>query len=92
MKLSAWSKRLLAGVCTAALLAGGASALALSPAALPTPEALSVTNASDAQLRAALSKLAVVYSSDTQGWQVSSPYDDASQSTASSGQYPNLLL
>lgn len=92
MKLSAWSKRLLAGVCTAALLAGGASALALSPAALPTPEALSVTNASDAQLRAALSKLAVVYSSDTHGWQVSSPYEDASLSSASCGLYPYLFL
>ena len=92
MKLSAWSKRLLAGVCTAALLAGGASALALSPAALPAPEALSVTNASDAQLRAALSKLAVVYSSDARGWQVSSPYEDASLSSASCGLYPYLFL
>lgn len=92
MKLSAWSKRLLAGVCTAALLAGGASALALSPAALPAPEAISVTNASDAQLRAALSKLAVVYSSDTHGWQVSSPYEDASLSSASCGLYPYLFL
>ena len=92
MKLSAWSKRLLAGVCTAALLAGGASALALSPAALPAPEALSVTNASDAQLRAALSKLAVVYNSDARGWQVSSPYEDASLSSASCGLYPYLFL
>ena len=92
MKLSAWSKRLLAGVCTAALLAGGVSALALSPAALPAPEALSVTNASDAQLRAALSKLSVVYSSDTHGWQVSSPYEDASLSSASCGLYPYLFL
>ena len=92
MKLSAWSKRLLAGVCTAALLAGGASALDLSPAALPAPEALSVTNASDAQLRAALSKLAVVYSSDARGWQVSSPYEDASLSSASCGLYPYLFL
>lgn len=92
MKLSAWSKRLLAGVCTAALLAGGASALALSPAALPAPEALSVTNASDAQLRAALSKLAVVYNSDARGWQVSSPYEDASLSSAFCGLYPYLFL
>lgn len=92
MKLSAWSKRLLAGVCTAALLAGGASALALSPAALPAPEALSVTNASDAQLRAALSKLSVVYNSDARGWQVSSPYEDASLSSASCGLYPYLFL
>lgn len=92
MKLSAWSKRLLAGVCTAALLAGGASALALSPAALPAPEALSVTNASDAQLRAALSKLSVVYNSDARGWQVSSPYEDASLSSASCGLYPCLFV
>jgi len=92
MKLSAWSKRLLAGVCTAALLAGGASALALSPAALPAPEALSVTNASDAQLRSALSKFTVTYDSEAEGWQIDSPYEEASMEKASCGLYPYLFV
>lgn len=94
MKLSVWSKRLLAGVCTAALLAGGASALALSPAALPAPaaETLSATNASDAQLRTALSKLTVTYDSNAKGWQISSPYEDASLDSASCGLYPYLFV
>ena len=92
MKCSVFSKRLLAGVCTAALLAGGASAFALSPAALPAPEALSVTNASDAELRTTLSKLSVVYDSNAQGWQISSPYEDASLNSASCGLYPYLFV
>lgn len=92
MKCSVFSKRLLAGVCTAALLAGGASAFALSPAALPAPEAISVTNASDAELRTALSKLSVVYDSNAQGWQISSPYEDASLNSASCGLYPYLFV
>ena len=59
MKLTGLFKRGAACLCTAAILMGGVSAFALSPALPdePAPAELSVTNAvSEAQLRSALSK------------------------------------
>ena len=38
-----------------------------------------MTNAvSEAQLRSALSKLTVTYDSEAEGWQIDSPYEEAS--------------
>ena len=93
MKLNGYCKRILAGVCTAALLVGGVSALAVSPAEVPAPAALAETNdVSEAQLRSTLSKFAVSYDSEAEGWQIDSPYEDASLQKASCGLYPYLFL
>lgn len=81
MKLTGLFKRGAACLCTAAILMGGVSAFALSPALPdePAPAELSVTNAvSEAQLRSALSKLTVTYDSEAEGWQIDSPYEEAS--------------
>ena len=72
MKLTGLFKRGAACLCTAAILMGGVSAFALTPALPdePAPAELSVTNAvSEAQLRSALSKLTVTYDSAAEGWQ-----------------------
>lgn len=72
MKLTGLFKRGAACLCTAAILMGGVSAFALSPALPdePAPAELSVTNAvSEAQLRSALSKFTVTYDSEAEGWQ-----------------------
>ena len=69
MKLTGLFKRGAACLCTAAILMGGVSAFALSPALPdePAPAELSVTNAvSEAQLRSALSKLTVTYDSEAE--------------------------
>jgi len=93
MKLNGYCKRILAGVCTAALLVGGVSALAVSPAEVSAPAALAETNdVSEAQLRSTLSKFAVSYDSEAEGWQIDSPYEDASLQKASCGLYPYLFL
>ena len=86
MKLTGLFKRGAACLCTAAILMGGVSAFALSPALPdePAPAELSVTNAvSEAQLRSALSKLTVTYDSEAEGWQIDSPYEEASMEKAS---------
>ena len=78
MKLTGLFKRGAACLCTAAILMGGVSAFALSPAAVDTatPAEISVTNAvSEAQLRSALSKFTVTYDSEAEGWQIDSPYE-----------------
>lgn len=93
MKLTGFFKRCIACLCTAAVLAGGISAFALSPAEAPVPAALSETNtATEAQLRSALSKLTVTYSSEAEGWQLDSPYEAASDSNSSCGLYPYLFV
>ena len=77
------------------ILMGGVSAFALSPALPdePAPAELSVTNAvSEAQLRSALSKLTVTYDSEAEGWQIDSPYEEASMEKASCGLYPYLFV
>lgn len=79
MKLTGSFKRAAAVLCTAAVLTCGVSALAVSPADIPAPAAVSATNsASESQLRSALSKLSVSFDSKANGWQVDSPYEDAS--------------
>ena len=88
MKLTGLFKRGAACLCTAAILMGGVSAFALSPALPdePAPAELSVTNAvSEAQLRSALSKFTVTYDSEAEGWQIDSPYEEASMEKASCG-------
>ena len=95
MKLTGLFKRGAAYLCTAAILMGGVSAFALSPALPdePAPAELSVTNAvSEAQLRSALSKLTVTYDSEAEGWQIDSPYEEASMEKASCGLYPYLFV
>ena len=77
MKLTGLFKRGAACLCTAAILMGGVSAFALSPALPdePAPAELSVTNAvSEAQLRSALSKLTVTYDSEAEGWRKTMEY------------------
>ena len=95
MKLTGLFKRGAACLCTAAILMGGVSAFALSPALPdePAPAELSVTNAvSEAQLRSALSKFTVTYDSEAEGWQIDSPYEDASMQKSSCGVYPYLFI
>ena len=95
MKSTGSFKRVLAALCTAAILMGGVSAFALSPALPDEPASaeLSVTNAvSEAQLRSALSKFTVTYDSEAEGWQIDSPYEDASMEKASCGLYPYLFV
>ena len=95
MKLTGLFKRGAACLCTAAILMGGVSAFALTPALPdePAPAELSVTNAvSEAQLRSALSKLTVTYDSEAEGWQIDSPYEEASMEKASCGLYPYLFV
>lgn len=93
MKLNGLFKRTAAVLCTAAVLTCGAPALAVSPADVPAPAAVSATNsASESQLRSALSKLSVSFDSKANGWQIDSPYEDASLEKASCGLYPYLFL
>lgn len=95
MKSTGSFKRILAALCTAAILMGGVSAFALTPALPdePAPAELSVTNAvSEAQLLSALSKLTVTYDSEAEGWQIDSPYEEASMEKASCGLYPYLFV
>ena len=93
MKLTGFFQRCAACLCTAAILAGGVSAFALTPADVSVPAELSITNsASEAQLRSALSKLTVTYDTDAKGWQIDSPYEDASLNSASCGLYPYLFV
>lgn len=93
MKLTGSFKRAAAVLCTAAVLTCGVSALAVSPADIPAPAAVSATNsASESQLRSALSKFTVTYDSEAEGWQIDSPYEEASMEKASCGLYPYLFV
>ena len=93
MKLTQSFQRAAAVLCTAAVLICGVPALAASPADVPAPAAISVSNAaSEAQLRSALSKLTVSFDSDADGWEIDSPYEDASMEKGSCGLYPYLFL
>ena len=65
MKSTGSFKRILAVLCTAALLTCSVSALAVSPADVSASASLSAVNSvSEAQLRSALSKLTVTYDSE----------------------------
>ena len=93
MKSTGSFKRILAVLCTAALLTCSVSALAVSPADVSASASLSAVNSvSEAQLRSALSKLTVTYDSEAEGWQIDSPYEDASIEKASCGLYPYLFV
>ena len=93
MKLTGSFKRAAAVLCMAAVLTCGVSALAVSPADIPAPAAVSATNsASESQLRSALSKFTVTYDSEAEGWQIDSPYEEASMEKASCGLYPYLFV
>ena len=95
MKLTGLFKRGAACLCTAAILMGGVSAFALSPTLPdePAPAELSVTNAvSEAQLRSALSKFTVTYDSEAEGWQIDSPYEDASMEKSPAACTPTCSL
>ena len=93
MKLTGSFKCAVAVLCTAAVLTCGVSALAVSPADVPAPAAVSATNsASESQLRSALSKLTVSYDSDAEGWQLDSHYEDTSLEKGSCGLYPYLFV
>ena len=84
MKSTGSFKRILAALCTAALLTCSVSALAVSPADVSASASLSAVNSvSEAQLRSALSKLTVTYDSEAEGWQIDSPYEEASMEKAS---------
>ncbi len=43
-------------------------------------------------MRSALSKFTVTYDSEAEGWQIDSPYEDASMEKASCGLYPYLFV
>ena len=94
MKLTGLFKRCAACLCTAAILAGGLSAFALTPAAAPEApaEIAAVNSVSEAQLRSVLSKFTVAYSSEAEGWQIDSPYEAASDDSTSCGVYPYLFM
>ena len=93
MKSAGSFKRVLAALCTAALLTCSVSALAVSPADISASASLSAVNSvSEAQLRSALSKLTVTYNSEAEGWQIDSPYEEASMEKASCGLYPCLFV
>ena len=93
MKSTGSFKRILAALCTAALLTCSVSALAVSPADVSASASLSAVNSvSEAQLRSALSKLTVTYDSEAEGWQIDSPYEEASMEKASCGLYPYLFV
>ena len=93
MKSTGSFKRILAVLCTAALLTCSVSALAVSPADVSASASLSAVNSvSEAQLRSALSKLTVTYNSEAEGWQIDSPYEEASMEKASCGLYPYLFV
>ena len=93
MKSTGSFKRILAVLCTAALLTCSVSALAVSPADVSASASLSAVNSvSEAQLRSALSKLTVTYDSEAEGWQIDSPYEEASMEKASCGLYPYLFV
>ena len=67
MKSTGSFKRILAVLCTAALLTCSVSALAVSPADVSASASLSAVNSvSEAQLRSALSKLTVTYDSEAE--------------------------
>lgn len=93
MKSTRSFKRILAALCTAALLTCSVSALAVSPADVSASASLSAVNSvSEAQLRSTLSKFNITYDSKAQGWQIDSPYEDASLEKLSCGLYPYLFI
>ena len=67
MRSSRLFRRVVAGLCAAAMLCGGMAASAAAPALPAAPAAVEATNAapSDAELKAAFSKYTVTYDEET---------------------------
>ncbi len=67
MRSSRLFRRVVAGLCAAAMLCGGMAASAAAPALPAAPAAVEATNAapSDAELKAAFSKFTVTYDEET---------------------------
>lgn len=94
MRSSRLFRRVVAGLCAAAVLCGGMAASAAAPALPAAPAAVEATNAapSDAELKAAFSKFTVTYDEETGGWDLSSPQEQASMDKKSCGLYPYMFL
>ena len=77
MRSSRLFRRVIAGLCAAAMLCGGMIASAAAPALPAAPAAVEATNAapSDAELKAAFSKFTVTYDEEAGGWDLSSPQE-----------------
>lgn len=94
MRSSRLFRRVVAGLCAAAMLCGGMIASAAAPALPAAPAAVEATNAapSDAELKAAFSKFTVTYDEEAGGWDLSSPQEQASMDKKSCGLYPYMFL
>ena len=94
MRSSRLFRRVVAGLCAAAMLCGGMAASAAAPALPAAPAAVEATNAapSDAELKAAFSKFTVTYDEEAGGWDLSSPQEQASMDKKSCGLYPYMFL
>lgn len=84
MRSSRLFRRVIAGLCAAAMLCGGMAASAAAPALPAAP--------SDAELKAAFSKFTVTYDEEAGGWDLSSPQEQASMDKKSCGLYPYMFL
>ena len=94
MKLTGLFKRGAACLCTAAILMGGVSAFALSCSSGRACPGRAFCDQCSVGGAAALclSKLTVTYDSEAEGWQIDSPYEEASMEKASCGLYPYLFV
>ena len=94
MRSSRLFRRVIAGLCAAAMLCGGMAASAAAPALPAAPAAVEATNAapSDAELKTAFSKFTVTYDEETGGWDLSSPQEQASMAKKSCGLYPYMFV
>lgn len=94
MRSSRLFRRVIAGLCAAAMLCGGMAASAAAPALPAAPAAVEATNAapSDAELKTAFSKFTVTYDEEAGGWDFSSPQEQASMDKKSCGLYPYMFL
>ena len=93
MKSTGSFKRILAVLCTAALLTCSVSALARQPRRrLCLRLAFCRKFGLGGAAALCLSKLTVTYDSEAEGWQIDSPYEEASMEKASCGLYPYLFV
>ncbi len=93
MRMSKWTKRCVAVVCVAAVLAGGLAAYAAGAGTAHTEDVPAASNgAEDAQLQQALAKLSVAYNAEAGGWQISAPYEETSKGKKLCGLYPYLFV
>ena len=94
MRSSRLFRRVIAGLCAAAMLCSGMAASAAAPALPAAPAAVEAINAapSDAELKTAFSKFTVTYDEEAGGWDFSSPQEQASMDKKSCGLYPYMFL